>query len=257
MSVWDGSARRVVRAFLRAAERRIDRAGELGVAARAPAEAPPVLLVHGYGNDSRSMRALERSLTRDGFRVTTIDLPSFGCGDLLADAALVRERARAIASAADGEAVDVVGHSRGGIVARVALQGSGADPGVTGEDVIRRVVTIASANQGFHLGPLHRLAERIALADMRPLLRGSAVLTGLAETADAFDLVAIGTGRIDHMLVPASAARIEGAPFSAVDDGRTLGPISRIGHWRILRDDRSYELIRDALVRQRAVADPA
>lgn len=248
MGIHETAVRGTWRQVMRVAEHRIGAAGELGrpLAAKVGDTQPPVLLVHGYGNDSSAMRAIERSLERDGFRASAIDLPNFGFGDAAADARVVGAEVARIREATGSAAVDVVGHSRGGVVARLwqqQVQGGG-DRG--------RVVTLASANQGLHLGPLDRVLAGALPDGMQQIRRGTALIDDLARGQAGHDTIAVGTRGVDGVLVPASAARIEGAPFIAVDEGRTLGPMSRVGHYEILRDDTAYEAIRGALMRPRA-----
>lgn len=248
MGIYESGVRTVWRGLMRVAEHRIGNVAELGRPLPAAARANPVLLVHGYGNDASSMAAVERSLTRDGFEVFTIDLPNFGYDDAMADAAIVRAKVAEIQASTGAATVDLVGHSRGGLVARAAKQL--IDP----DGAIGRVVTVSSANQGVHLGPFDRIGAIALPEGMQQIRRGTQLIDDLHRTRAGHDLVAVGTNGVDGVLVPASASRIEDAPFLAVDDGRRIGPLSRIGHWEMLRDDRAYEAIRGALLLPRDAA---
>ncbi|MCW2960085.1 MAG: lipase class 2 [Thermoleophilia bacterium] len=243
MSGYEIGVQRAWRGLMRGAEARIDRVGTLGTPLAKPvgAETPPTLLVHGFGNTSSAFGAVQRSLERDGFRVTTIDLPNFGFGDAMEDARLVATRVDEIRAATGSDVVNVVGHSRGGLVARAAQQLLEQPSG------IGRVVTLASANGGLHLGPLDRALGGALPEGMQQIRRGSSLITDLHATRGMADAVAVGTNGFDGVLAPAGSARIDGAPFRPVDVGRTIGPISRVGHYGILRDDRAFEAIRDAL----------
>ncbi len=248
MGIYESGVRVAWRGLMRVAEHRIGAAAELGRPLAASADSAPVLLVHGYGNNASSMRAVERSLARDGFDVFTIDLPKFGYGDAMADAAVVQARVAEIKALAGAANVDLVGHSRGGLVSRAAKQLLDTDGS------IGRVVTVSSANQGIHLGPFDRLGALALPEGMQQIRRGTELVDDLHRTRAGHDLVAVGTNGVDGVLVPASASRIDGAPFLAVDEGRTIGPMSRVGHYGILRDDRSYETIRGALLLPRDAA---
>ena len=194
------------------------------------------------------MRAIERSLARDGFDVSSIDLPNFGYGDAMADAAVVQAKVAEIKARTGAANVDLIGHSRGGIVSRAAKQLLDTDGS------IGRVVTVSSANQGIHLGPFDRLGALALPEGMQQIRRGTTLVDELHRTRGSHDLIAVGTNGVDGVLVPADASRIERAPFLPVDEGRTIGPMSRVGHYGILRDDRSYETIRGALLLPRAAA---
>lgn len=248
MGIYETGVRTAWRGLMRVAEHRIGSAGELGRPLATGADTAPVLLVHGFGNDASSMRAVERSLTRDGFRAFSLDLPNFGYGDAMDDAAVVQARVTEIKALTGAETVDLVGHSRGGLVARAAKQL--LDP----DGSIGRVVTVSSANQGIHLGPFDRLGALALPEGMQQIRRGTGFVDDLQRTHVGHDLVAVGTTGVDGVLVPASASRIDGAPFLAVDEGRTIGPISRVGHYGILRDDTAYEAIRGALLLPRSAA---
>lgn len=243
MGIYELGVRTVWRGFMRVAETRIAHAGKLGAAMPGAGQGRSVLLVHGYGNSSASMRALRELLERDGFQVEAIDLPDHGYGDLMRDAELVGEQVRRMTEANGGAAVDVIGHSRGGVVARAwkQLLGGAGTPG--------RVVTVSSANQGVHLGPLDGLLSKVLPEGLDQIRRGAQIIRRLAQQPAA-DVVPVGTRGFDGMLLPAPAAQIPWARLREVDEGRTIGPFSRIGHWGILRDDHAYETIRGALLAQ-------
>ncbi|MCB0877900.1 MAG: alpha/beta fold hydrolase [Thermoleophilia bacterium] len=246
MSMWETSVRGAWRQLMRVAEHRIGTVEELGRALPgAGTDANPVLLVHGYGNNHSSMGAIERSLTRDGFRAFHVDLPEFGYGDALADARVVGDRIDAIRAATGAHQVDIVGHSRGGVVARTWQQL------LDTQHATGRVVTVSSANQGLHLGPADGVLAGALPEGMQQIRRGASLIDDLAATRAGSDVIAVGTDGIDGIMVPASAARVQGAPWIAVDHGRTIGPLSQVGHYGILRDDRAYEAIRGALLRPR------
>lgn len=247
MGIYETGVRTAWRGLMRLAERRIGAVEQLGrpLATRVD-DAPPVLLVHGYGNDARAMGAIERSLSRDGFRAFSLDLPRNGFGDAVDDARVVGAKIDEIRALTGAPSVDLVGHSRGGLVARTWQQLLD-EQGTTG-----RVVTVSSANQGIDLGAFDWLASATLPDGMQQIRRGASFIDDLARSRPGHDVVAVGTNGIDGVLVPASAARIDDASFIAVDTGRTIGPMSRVGHYGILRDDAAYEAIRGALLRPRA-----
>ncbi len=204
--------------------------------------AAPVLLVGGYANDERSMSALGRSLARDGFRTFIKTMPDFGMGDLHAQKDVIRAKVAWILEETGADSVDVVGYSSGGFAARAAAQFDGGGFG------IGRVVTIATGNAGFDFGRLNWVMDRVAPRGVRQIRRGSEFIQGLHDTREGADVVSIGTSGMDGVVPNPSSYVIEDKPFRAVDDGRRLGPFSRVSHAAIVRDGYTYETLRGELL---------
>jgi pimeloyl-ACP methyl ester carboxylesterase len=225
-----------------AAERRIMAAGELGRPSAPVDEAqPPVLLVHGYGGSADSMRAIEQSLQRDGFRTRAITLPEHGFGDPMRDAGVVADAVRELLATTGAATIDLVGHSRGGVICRAWQQL------LDEQRVTRRVVTVATINSDGLLHGVDRLVAAMPGVGIRQLDDLAVLIEQLRATRAGHDVFAIGTLGFDGS-VHAGTSRIEQAPFMAVDRGRRLGPLTTIGHYRILRDDLAYETVRSALL---------
>jgi pimeloyl-ACP methyl ester carboxylesterase len=247
MGGYETGVRTVWRGLMNVVERRVANVEAVGQpVAEAGREANPVLLVHGYGNGAEAMGALERSFRRDGFHAESLALPEHGFGDAVADARAVNEAVMNLRLRTGARDVDVIGHSRGGLVARHWQQH------LKSPNMDSRVITLSSANGGLHLGPADRVVGSTLPDGMQQIRRGSDFIEDLAATRGDADVIAVGTEGVDGVLVPASASRIEGAPFLAVDEGRTVGPMSRVTHYGILRDDTAYETLRGALLLPRS-----
>lgn len=244
MKAYESGVRVAWRGVMHAVESSISRASDLGrpIPSKIGQEAAPVLLVHGYGNSANSMSAIDRSLQRDGFRTLALNLPNHGFGDADLDAQFVSRAATDLRNATGSQAVSVVGHSRGGLVSRLA------DQTLDSSHAIGRVVTVSSANQGIHMGPADAVVGALLPDGMQQIRRGSSLIDRLRRTAGKADVIAVGTRGFDRVLAPAHAAQIDGAPFITVDAGRTIGPLSRVGHYNILHDHTAYEAIRGALL---------
>ena len=110
----------------------------------------PVLLVPGYAMNRGTLRLLESRISDTGGRVLAISLPWGKTIEQLC--ALVGEAAIELARATGESHIDVIAHSRGGVVARWWIQKQGGDA------MVERFVSLGSAFKGtkmaaFGIGP--------------------------------------------------------------------------------------------------------
>lgn len=152
----------------------------LGGARRANAD--PVVLVGGFANTVSGWNEWRRSLEADGFEVYVFDPPTAGLGDM--DQA-ARDVAAFIAQVRrkTGRAVDVIGFSEGGLLARMAVARFGALGSVD------RITTLATPHGGVAarpvfdaLGAVRALHEATPTAALQ-LLEGSDLLRAV-EASD-------------------------------------------------------------------------
>ena len=151
------------------------------------------LLLHGFGGDAQTWAAFAAHLSRRGFAVTAPDLPGHGATAL--DAHDVADLAAPLAELlAEGEPVELVGHSLGAAVAvalarlhpdRVArltlLAPAGVGDAIDG-DFVHGMARVQSAGGLSHL--LRRLSPR-------PPSLSTAQLGAMAESLSAGRLVAL------------------------------------------------------------------
>ncbi|MFL6126566.1 esterase/lipase family protein [Actinophytocola sp.] len=165
----------------------------------------PVLLVPGYGGSRSALSTLADELRRAGRDARVVPLPGDGTGDLNA-------QARALDDAAgDAGSVDVVGYSAGGVVARLWVNGPGADR-------VRRVVTLGSPLHGTDLaaegGVIAPGACPVACQQLSP---GSALLTAADRRPVAVPWLSIWTEN-DQTVRPPDSARLAGAVNVSVQE---------------------------------------
>ncbi len=172
----------------------------------AQGELGPVLLLPGYGGDDTGLAALADGLRSEGRTVEVVGPPGDGRGDLRDHAALVAEAAEA--AVADGApSVDVVGYSAGGVVARFFV----AD--LDGDEITRRVLTLASPHHGTDLAEAAGLAGTGCPEGCQQLQPDSELLAGLNardETPAGPQWLALWT-EDDQTVVPPTSGRLEGA----------------------------------------------
>ena len=247
MQVLERATRFVVGKSMDLVERGITKSPLLGrPLAQPPTNARPVILMSGYGNTEESMTAIGRSLKRDGFRdVYHLPAPEHGMASARVGVNLLDDLIRNIKATTGAKEVDIVAHSRNGQVARNYVQENG--PGD-----VRNLVLLTSANHGIPLGPLEKVAPQglRELSSTGPLIR--ALNKGPDMTPPGVNYTTVSTGKLDWVMFPASTGQVpadSNAVNVIVDKGRTFGPFSKVSHFGVLKDDKSYEAIRTGLQR--------
>jgi triacylglycerol lipase len=181
----------------------------------------PVLLVPGYGGDTGALAGLAERIRAAGRQAVIVTPPGDGTGDLGAQAdALDRAVARQLRDGAPS--VDVVGHSAGGVVARLWVQEH------DGARKARRIVTLGSPHHGAEIAAAAAAAGPDACpAACRQLAPGSNLLAGLAvPVPDPPAWLSVWTVD-DQTVTPPESARLAGALNVAV---QSVCPEVRVGH---------------------------
>ena len=161
-----------------------------------------VLLVAGYGGAAGSLDVLAGRLRAAGRSVRVLPPVGDNTGDLTAQAReLQRAAAQAVSPAAP--AVDVVGYSAGGIVARLWVTR------LDGARLARRVVTIGSPHRGTELAGLAAGLGGCPIA-CRQLAPGSELLDDLPALPSGQRWTSIWTAD-DQTVLPPSSAVLPGA----------------------------------------------
>jgi triacylglycerol lipase len=172
---------------------------------------PPVVLVHGFGENGSRLKPLAEWLRSHGRVVQIFRFPErFGQASILTIAAELAEFARRFGAECHASKVDLVGFSMGALIARTYVQRAG------GRHLVRRFVSISGPHHGTwtaYLVPA-RLLGLPACKEMRP---GSELLESLNQEADPWGSVEVHTIRssFDYMIVPARSSELPGARSAA------------------------------------------
>jgi pimeloyl-ACP methyl ester carboxylesterase len=217
-----------------------------------PSRAGPIVLVHGFAGWSQGLLPLERYLrAATGREVVRLRLGAGfdGIEPLAQRAAASIER---IAAEWRGRAVDVVGHSMGGLVATYAAKHPDRSARV------RRIVTLGTPHRGTALALSGaRVLGRVA-ASLAQMVPGCAFLADLdrAPLPDGVSLVSVAG--LGDLVVPAPCARL---PRRARHHNRSLADAD---HWGLVYDAPAQALIARLLrgtplapLRSRRCAPPA
>jgi triacylglycerol lipase len=186
----------------------------------------PVLLVPGYGGGTGDLAQLAERLAAAGRKATIVPLPGDGTGDLDAQAAALDTAVDAALASGGAPAVDVVGYSAGGVVARIWARDH------DGAARARRIVTLGSPNHGTDLAAVAGLlAPGACPPACQQMAPGSDVISRLNagdETPDGPEWISIWTSQ-DEVVSPPDTAHLQGArnvvvqricPGRAVDHGQ-------------------------------------
>jgi len=191
---------------------------------------PAVLLIAGFMCNRAVWKPLLDSGLLARFNVATVNLePIFGDIDTYAE--VVHRAVDRLCAAAGAERVLLVGHSMGGLAARVYLRQNG-------DARVARVVTLASPHHGTVLGLLGHSRNA------RQMARGSRFVARLADDDRArwprFTNVA---ARDDNMVIPRSNSMLQGAKQIELDG---------VGHLALIEDRRAWQIVAEEA---QAVAD--
>lgn len=170
------------------------------------AAATPILLVHGYFHNRSAFVMMRRSLRRMGFHhVETMNYSVIGQDpDQLAQQ-LGRQVDRVLETTGAAK-VHLVGHSLGGLLARLYVQQYG------GDSVVHTCVTLGTPHQGTYTALLGR--GKIA----RSLRPGSELIQRLEATAHESPVRFVSYySNLDALVVPASSAMLTNPALCAAN----------------------------------------
>lgn len=199
-----------------------------------------MLLVHGTAvTRAQNWRwSYWPALDAAGFEVCWVALPSAGLDDIQIAAEYVA-RAAEVMAARSGEAVDVIGHSQGGVVARWVVKFFAA------RDVVDDLVGFAAPNHGTLAAGQAVAADKCFAAcwQLRPDAKFLAALNRSDETPGDVSYTNIFTVN-DEFVSPVESPALAGASNVLIQD---LCPGRPVEHLLLAGDAVTWELALDAL----------
>lgn len=200
--------------------------------------AGPVLLVPGYGGSAASLQGLAGRLRDAGRDVTIVDLPDRGQGDLGAQADALGSAVDAVAARTGARAVDVVGYSAGGVVARLWASEAGSGQ-------VRRLVMLGSPLHGTDVARLGTLVSGTCPQACQQLAPDSAVLSRLDADPLPAGAVALSLWTAsDEVVQPPTSSVEEDVPSPSV---QSICPARTVNHGGLPSDRVVQSMVLEAL----------
>ena len=202
----------------------------------------PVLLVHGLGEDASIWKKWEELLTNDGIQYHTITFQESDdkCGTALAHALELGKRIDEIIGSNPSAQVNIVGHSKGGVDARVYL--------ANGTQSVANLIMIGTPNNGTPM------AERTSLCapavwDMLP----EANVTKVGSNPNTRYYTIAGDWAKEVGGNPTIPGPDDGlVPVSSAESGGNFQSLGRTEHAHLeLLGEEEYNLARDVLLGRR------
>lgn len=174
--------------------------------------ARPVVCVHGFGGMAADMLGFVRALSRRGRPAYSVSLgPPLAAIERWTDQ-LAASLRLVLDEHPDADGVDIVGHSMGGIVARLLLE---KYPELASR--VRTLVMLGSPNHGT------AAVGRVAVKNMAQLRRGSPFLASLAHPGTAAPATRVLTfgAILDYIVYPSETCELEGVPHEILHAGHS------------------------------------
>lgn len=191
---------------------------------------PPVLCVHGFHMTGACMWGIRRALERRGHPTAAVFLGLPYRSREVYGRSLERGLERLVATLDEGGRVDLVAHSMGGLVSRLALA---RRPDLAAR--VRRIVTLGSPHHGtaflrtIRRGPVYEMMGRdVPFLERLPVFADSAPQAEVITVATLHDLV----------VYPVETAHLAGAQQITLEE---------VGHIGLLAERLVHDVVADVL----------
>jgi pimeloyl-ACP methyl ester carboxylesterase len=202
----------------------------------------PVLLVHGLGEDASMWKKWEELLTNDGVQYHTVTFRESDdkCGTALAHALELGKRIDEISRSNPSGQVNIVGHSKGGIDARVYL--------ANGTQSVANLIMIGTPNNGT---PMAERTSLCAPAVWDVLPEANATKVGSNPNTKYYTIAGDWAQEVGgNPLIPGPDDGL--VPVSSAESGGNFQSLGRTEHAHLeLLGEEEYNLARDVLLGRR------
>ncbi|HKG70422.1 MAG TPA: alpha/beta fold hydrolase [Nitrososphaeraceae archaeon] len=202
----------------------------------------PVLLVHGLGEDASMWKKWEELLTNDGIQYHTITFQESDdkCGTALSHAVELGKRVDEILSNNPSGQVNIVGHSKGGIDARVYL--------ANGTLSVANLIMIGTPNNGT---PMAERTSLCAPAVWDTLPEANATKVGMNPNTRYYTIAGDWAKEVGGN--PTISGPDDGlVPLSSAESGGNFQSLGRTEHAHLeLLGEEEYNLAREVLLGRR------
>ena len=202
----------------------------------------PVLLVHGLGEDASMWKKWEELLTNDGVQYHTVTFRESDdkCGTALAHAVELGKRIDEISRSNPSGQVNIVGHSKGGIDARVYL--------ANGTQSVANLIMIGTPNNGT---PIAERTSLCAPAVWDVLPEANATKVGSNPNTKYYTIAGDWAKEVGgNPLIPGPDDGL--VPVSSAESGDNFQSLGRTEHAHLeLLGEEEYNLARDVLLGRR------
>jgi pimeloyl-ACP methyl ester carboxylesterase len=202
----------------------------------------PVLLVHGLGEDASMWKKWEERLTNDGIQYHTITFQESDdkCGTALAHAVELGKRIDEILRSNPSGQVNIVGHSKGGIDARVYL--------ANGTQSVANLIMIGTPNNGT---PMAERTSLCAPAVWDTLPEASATKAGMNPNIRYYTIAGDWAKEVGgNPTIPGPDDGL--VPVASAESGGNFQSLGRTEHAHLeLLGEEEYNLARDVLLGRR------